>query len=54
MVAGAIAAGCSVLWPVGPALHLDRTVVVLALATLCAEAVPVRVVRRGGSESFDL
>jgi diguanylate cyclase (GGDEF)-like protein len=54
MIAGAIAAGCSVLWPVGPALHLDRTVVVLALATLCAEAFPVRVVRRGGSESFDL
>jgi diguanylate cyclase (GGDEF)-like protein len=53
-LAGAVAGAAALTGLIGPPLRVDTAVVVLGLATLCAEAFPALIVRRGANEEFDV
>jgi diguanylate cyclase (GGDEF)-like protein len=53
-VAGAVAGAAALTGLIGPPLRIDAAVVALGLATLCAEAYPVLIVRRGANEELDV
>jgi diguanylate cyclase (GGDEF)-like protein len=53
-LAGAIVAALVLAAPLGPALRVDETLIVLGLAAVVAELFPVVIVRRGANEEFDV